>query len=149
MSCDVGEMTDRLENELCLDKSRIQAAEMQFLRSIVQKTRQDRIRNEEMRNTLKIGKLQDVLDGNRNRGSVRYGSPNNVGLNESTFPLPPSATAWTLVTLKGPGNESRSSRQPIQNNTSAINSTTRVVATSVNWSPVRGKRPWSTVEAGK
>ena len=49
------------------DKSRIQAAEMRFLRSIVQKTRQDKIRNEEMRNRLKIEKLQDILDGNRIR----------------------------------------------------------------------------------
>ena len=49
------------------DKSRIQAAEMRFLRSIVQKTRKDRIRNKEMRNRLKIEKLQGVLDGNRIR----------------------------------------------------------------------------------
>ena len=38
------------------DKSRIQAAGMRFLQSIVQKTRQDRIRNEEMRNRLKIAR---------------------------------------------------------------------------------------------
>ena len=40
---------------------------MRFLRSIVQNTRQDRIRNEKMRNRLKIEKLQDVLDDNRIR----------------------------------------------------------------------------------
>ncbi|KAJ9575963.1 hypothetical protein L9F63_007190, partial [Diploptera punctata] len=84
---------------------------------------------------------------NRNRGAVRYGSQKNV--NESSFPLPPSATAWTLVTLKGPGNESRSSQQSDQNDTSTIsNSTTRVVATSVKWSPIRGNKLWTTLQQG-
>ena len=89
---------------------------------------------------------------NRNRGNVRYGSPSNTtfGSNqnesESSFPLPPSATAWTLVTLKGTRNESKPTREPIQNNTSAANITTRVVATSVRWSPIRGRHPLTTLK---
>lgn len=44
------------------EKSQIQAAEMKFLRRSIGKTRRDRIRNERMREILKVDKLQDKID---------------------------------------------------------------------------------------
>ena len=49
------------------DESRVQAAEMKFLRSMVQKTRRDRVRNEDIRKELGIQKLNDKLEQNRLR----------------------------------------------------------------------------------
>ena len=49
------------------DESRVQAAEMKFLRSMVQKTRRDRVRNEDIRKELGVQKLNDKLEQNRLR----------------------------------------------------------------------------------
>uniref|UniRef100_A0A8D8R0B7 Endonuclease-reverse transcriptase n=1 Tax=Cacopsylla melanoneura TaxID=428564 RepID=A0A8D8R0B7_9HEMI len=47
------------------DESRIQASEMKFIRSIVGKTRRDRIRNEEIRRSVDVEKLQDKIERSR------------------------------------------------------------------------------------
>lgn len=47
------------------DQSRIQAIDMKFLRSTIQKTRRDKIRNEEIRDKLNMEKLQDTIDNSR------------------------------------------------------------------------------------
>ena len=52
------------------EESRIQAAEMKFLRAIEGKTRRDRVRNEEIRRKTEILKLQDRIETTRtSRGS--------------------------------------------------------------------------------
>lgn len=58
------------------EESRIQAAEMKFLRSILGKTRRDRIRNEEIRRTLEVGKLNDRIETQRLRW---YGHMRRMG----------------------------------------------------------------------
>nr|CAD7400813.1 unnamed protein product [Timema poppensis] len=56
-----------------------------------------------------------------NRGSIKY-TNNNSNLTENntinSFSIPPTASVWTLATLKGPSNESRRTSRP-----SNINST--------------------------
>ncbi|PSN49696.1 hypothetical protein C0J52_05323 [Blattella germanica] len=100
--------------------------------------------------TPKINVLKPIT---RNRGSVRYGSlrnnslvlnPNYGGSNESvSFPLPPTAAAWSLVTLRGPENESKVlNYSGPDNNTTIENCTERI-------SYGRGRRPCSTMETGK
>ncbi|KAI5725714.1 hypothetical protein M8J77_019224 [Diaphorina citri] len=49
------------------EESRIQAAEMKFLRSILGKTRRDRIRNDEIRRTIGVEKLQERIEHQRLR----------------------------------------------------------------------------------
>ncbi|KAJ4451635.1 hypothetical protein ANN_03104 [Periplaneta americana] len=85
----------------------------------------------------------------RNRGTVRYGSQRNDTsvLNQKndtySFPIPPTAAAWTLVTLKGPSNETRSVRHPVQGNNST-NSTKQT--TAGRWPLIRNRRPWNTMK---
>jgi hypothetical protein len=43
------------------DKNKIQAAEMRFLRSTTEVTRQDRLSNEEIRKTLNVNSLNDTI----------------------------------------------------------------------------------------
>ncbi|KAG8255494.1 hypothetical protein J6590_028029 [Homalodisca vitripennis] len=47
------------------DLSRLQAAEMRFLRGIEKTTRRDRIRNEITRERLKVVSLQETMEGRR------------------------------------------------------------------------------------
>ena len=47
------------------DESRVQAAEMKFLRSMVQKARRDRVRNEDIWKEVGVQKLNDRLEQNR------------------------------------------------------------------------------------
>jgi hypothetical protein len=80
----------------------------------------------------------------RSRGSVRYGNQKNdtsedMRNSSSGFFTPSTAVAWTLVSLKSPGNETRNLRQ--DNSTSD--------AHTKRWPPTRGRRPWSSEEQGK
>jgi len=80
----------------------------------------------------------------RNRGSVRYGSQQNdtsgALLNAtSVFPIPPTAAAWTLVTVEKPGNETRNWREDNSTSDAQIR----------RWTPTRGRRPWGSEERGK
>lgn len=49
------------------DKSRLQAAEMRFLRSVLGVTKRDRIRNEDIRNQLQIFNLNEEIDHHRKK----------------------------------------------------------------------------------
>ena len=47
------------------DESRIQASEMKFLCSIIQKIKRDKFKNDEIRDILSLEKLQDTMESNR------------------------------------------------------------------------------------
>ncbi|KAL1457176.1 hypothetical protein WDU94_001836 [Cyamophila willieti] len=47
------------------EESRVQAAEMRFLRSMIGKTRRDRIRNEIIRSRIGVDRLQDRIETSR------------------------------------------------------------------------------------
>ena len=55
------------------DKKRSQACEMKFLRSMIGKTRRDRVRNEDVRKEVGVEKLNDKIEKNKLRwfGHVR------------------------------------------------------------------------------
>lgn len=80
----------------------------------------------------------------RNRGSVRYGSQNSdvsgsVSNASSTFSIPPTSVAWTLVSRKGPDNETQALRQGNSTSDAHVR----------RWPPTRGRRPWNSEEQGK
>ncbi|XP_075213729.1 uncharacterized protein LOC142319938 [Lycorma delicatula] len=53
-------------SETCLTSSRLQAAEMRFLRAIIRITRKDKVRNDEVRQQLNIFNLNGKIIENRN-----------------------------------------------------------------------------------
>lgn len=77
----------------------------------------------------------------RSRGSARYGNQKNytsedIRNSSSVSSTPPTAAAWTLLSLKRPSNETRNLRQ--DNSTSDTHKR--------RWLPTRGRRPWSSEE---
>nr|CAD7437443.1 unnamed protein product [Timema bartmani] len=67
-----------------------------------------------------ISKVYNPVNSS-NRGSIKYTNNNsNLTRNNTinSFSIPPTASVWTLATLKGPSNESRRTSQPsIRNST--------------------------------
>jgi hypothetical protein len=80
----------------------------------------------------------------RNRGSIRYGSQKSDvsgGARNASYSssVPTTSVTWTLVSRKGPDDQTRTLRQ--DNSTSD--------AHVRRWAPTRGRRPWNSEGQGK